>query len=375
MNEDIKNYIAAHAREAYELLLSLARIPAPSNHEEKRAAFCLDWLKENGAEDAYIDEAQNVIYPVGNCDGEVTVYMAHSDVVFPDTEELPLVIENGRIYCPGAGDDSANAVALLTVMKYIAQSGKKPKDQGLLLVINSGEEGLGNLRGSRAIVDRYGDRIREFITFDGNDDTISGEAVGSLRYRVTADTEGGHSWHKFGAKNAIAELSMLIGALYELPLPSEGKTTYNVGKIEGGTSVNTVAQYAEMLWEFRSTRPESLKMMHALFEAEIAKRDREGVCIKAELIAERPCGAVRDVNAHEALMVRASEAMEKHFGNKVKRLAKSTDCNIPLSCGIPSVCIATVKGGGAHTREEYVELDSLVPGISVAFEMIVYHLF
>ncbi len=373
MQEDIKNYIAAHEAEAYELLLKLARIPAPSNHEEKRVRFCLDWLIANGAEGVYVDEVQNIIYPVGDIDGELTVYMAHSDVVFPDTEELPLKIENGRIYCPGVGDDTANAVALLTVMKYIAQTRIKPKSGGVLLVINSGEEGLGNLRGSRAITEKYGDRMREFITFDGNSKRISGEAVGSKRYRITADTEGGHSWHKFGTKNAIAELSALVCALYELPLPNEGRTTFNAGRIEGGTSVNTIAQHAEMLWEFRSDRAENLEVMNALFESEIARRNGNGLDLRAELIAERPCGRPRDPEAQEALMMRAAAATERSFGFVPGRVAASTDCNIPLSRGIPSVCVATVQGEGAHTREEFVEIDSIAQGLGMAFEMVLYN--
>ena len=123
LTNEILKYIDDHKDEAFELLLTLARIPAPSHNEEKRAEFCRAWLEEQGAEGVYIDEALNVIYPVGVKDGEpLTVYMAHSDVVFPDTEPLPLEIRDGRIYCPGIGDDTANVVALLTVAKYVAEN-------------------------------------------------------------------------------------------------------------------------------------------------------------------------------------------------------------------------------------------------------------
>ena len=114
LNEEIYKYIDEHKDEAYELLLTLARIPAPSHHEQKRAEFCRDWLIAQGAEGVYIDDVLNVIYPVGVTEnGPLTVYMAHSDVVFPDTEALPLEVRDGRIYCPGVGDDTANVVALL----------------------------------------------------------------------------------------------------------------------------------------------------------------------------------------------------------------------------------------------------------------------
>ena len=158
--------IDAYWQESYDLLLELARIPAPSNHEEKRAEFCKAWLEKQGAEGVYIDEALNVVYPVG-CEGEkpIAVFMAHSDVVFPDTDPLPLKVEDGRIYCPGIGDDTADVAALLMAAKYIARNRLRPKEYGVLLVVNSGEEGLGNLKGVRKIVADYGSRIREFVTW------------------------------------------------------------------------------------------------------------------------------------------------------------------------------------------------------------------
>ena len=161
LSKEILDYIEAHRQEGYELLLELAQIPAPSNHEEKRAAFCKAWLEKQGAEGVYIDEALNVIYPVGCAeDKNLMVFMAHSDVVFPDTEPLALKVEGDRIYCPGIGDDTANVVAILMTAKYIAEMKLQPKDCGVLLVINSGEEGLGNLKGSRKIMADFGSRYQ-----------------------------------------------------------------------------------------------------------------------------------------------------------------------------------------------------------------------
>lgn len=168
LNEEILQYIQNHREEAYELLLTLARIPAPSNHEEKRARFCSEWLKAQGAEGVYVDEALNVVYPVEAGDHvPVEVYMAHTDVVFPDEEELPLRVEEGRIYCPGVGDDTACLVSLLLAAKYIAghvgspgwKELRGPDAPGLVLVCNSGEEGLGNLKGVRKICQVYGSRM------------------------------------------------------------------------------------------------------------------------------------------------------------------------------------------------------------------------
>ena len=155
LSNDLLQYIDSHAAEAFRLLCELAQIPAPSSHEERRAQFCLDWLRSKGAEGTYIDEALNVIYPIADTgENELMVFMAHSDVVFPDTDPLPLKIENGRISCPGVGDDTANAVALLTVAGYLAETKRTPKGCGVLLVINSGEEGLGNLKGSKQIIEK-----------------------------------------------------------------------------------------------------------------------------------------------------------------------------------------------------------------------------
>lgn len=375
LTPEITEYIEAHSREAYDLLIELGQIPAPSNHEEKRAAFVLDWLKAKGAQSAYIDEALNVIYPIA-CEGEgpVTVYMAHSDVVFPDTDPLPLRVEDGRIYCPGIGDDTANAVALLTVAGYLAKTGLTPTDGGLLLVINSGEEGLGNLKGCRAVMDRYGSRVREFVTFDGYAEGIAHRAVGSRRYRVEINTEGGHSWGKFGNRNAIAYLASLIDTLYTVKVPQGGKTTYNVGTISGGTSVNTIAQHAEMLYEFRSDTPAHLDTMERHFRAAVEFYRTKDIEVIVTLLGERPCGIEIDEEAHGALISRCAEAILTHYGLEVSLRAGSTDCNIPLSRGIPAVCVGCVCGSGAHTRGEYVEIDSLRPGLAVAFELILHHI-
>ena len=374
LTKDIFDYIESHKDEARELLITLAQIPAPSNHEERRAEFCLNWLRKQGAEGVYIDDALNVVYKLGFDENKpTTVYMAHSDVVFPDTEMLPLAIEDGKIYCPGGGDDTANAVALLMAAKYIAENKITPKEGRLLLVINSGEEGLGNLKGSRKIVEDFGDDMKEFITFDGYCYSIMNRAVGSKRFRVTLDTEGGHSYAKFGNKNAIHLLSALVCDLYGVKVPEKGKTTYNVGIINGGTSVNTIAQHAEMLYEFRSDERESLAYMQGEFDKIIEIHKGRGENIKVTLVGDRPCSGVVDALAEEALACRASAAIEKHFGYIPSRGSGSTDCNIPLSKGIPSVCLGCVTGGGAHTREEYVNIESLLPGIRVAFEMILSH--
>ena len=372
LSQNILTYIDQHQDEAYQLLLELAQIPAPSNHEEKRAAFCQEWLTRQGVKGVYIDEALNVIYPIGaTANGPLTVFMAHSDVVFPDTTPLPLKVEDGLIKCPGVGDDTANVAALMTAAKFIAQQGLEPAEGGMLLVINSGEEGLGNLKGSRKIMETFGSRVTEFFTLDGVDCAITTGAVGSRRYRVEVLTEGGHSYSKFGNRNAIAYLASLIDSLYMIKMPEEGKTTQNVGLIQGGTSVNTIAQQAEMLYEFRSDR-RNLQLMDEHLQAAVAFYRAKGAQINVNLIGDRPCSGDVDPVRHQAMMDRTAEAVRRHFGAEPRFRTASTDCNIPLSLGIPSIGVGCYSGDGAHTREEFVRIDSLLPGLRLCFELILH---
>ena len=374
LTQTMMEYMNAHAQEALDLLIKLAQIPAPSNQEEKRAVFCRDWLERQGAKDVYIDEALNVILPI-SCEANksIAVFMAHSDVVFPDTDPLPLKIENGRLCCPGIGDDTANVVALMMAAKYILETGIQPRDVGILLVVNSGEEGLGNLKGSRKIMEDFGSRIQEFISFDGTCRSVVTKAVGSRRFEIEVKTEGGHSYSNFGNRNAIAVLAELIHHLYQIEVPPMGKTTYNVGLIEGGTSVNTIAQSAKMLYEFRSDERESLQIMQSHLDEAISLFQSKGYDISVTLVGDRPCSGETDPASMEYLSRRVQEAVQRHYGHEIPERSGSTDCNIPLSMGISAACVGCYEGDGAHTREEYVELGSLLPGLKLAMDLIMHH--
>ena len=156
------------------LLLELAVLPAPSLKEEARARFCKEFLERAGATGVYIDEALNVIYPIG-CEnnGPISLFMAHTDLVFPDETPLPLKTDEERIYCPGIGDNDANLAALLTVGAYIARKGLSPRQGGVLLVANAAEEGLGNLKGCKAVMAAYGHRIKEVVSFDSMNESFA----------------------------------------------------------------------------------------------------------------------------------------------------------------------------------------------------------
>ena len=366
LSEKLQKFLEEHQQYHYDMTVELAQVPAPSNKEEKRAQWVKNWLDSVGGTDSYIDKALNVVLPL-NCDccDEIVVFMAHMDVVFPDETPLPLEVKDGRIYCPGICDDTANLTALLLIAKYILENKLTPKT-GLLIVANTGEEGLGNLKGSRQIMEDYKGRVKEFISFDGTFGYVCNDAVGSHRYSVEIKTEGGHSYGNFGNRNAIAYLASMIETLYTIKVPPMGKTTYNVGTIEGGTSVNTIAQNAKMLYEYRSDNLESLAIMESFFNSVCDTYKKMGIEVNVEVLGKRPCKGAVDEEKLAALTNKAMEISQHFTGIRCGVGASSTDCNTPLSMGVPAVCLGLCAGSGAHTRGEWLEIDSLPYGTKIA---------
>lgn len=376
MDEKIKQIVEEHVKnyraEAEALLMELGKIPAPSHHEEKRAEFCKNWLTAQGAEDVSIDKAKNVICKV-NCEGQndLAVFMAHTDIVFPDTEPLTMTLEGRRLAAPGIGDDTANLVNLLMAAKYILQKAPKLK-MGFLIVANSCEEGLGNLDGCKEIINTYGNRVKAFYSFDGYMPQCTSTAVGSCRYRITVKTAGGHSWLNFGDPNAIEILCGLVEKLYTMEVPKEARTTYNVGHFEGGTTVNTVAQEASILFEFRSTSQKCLEIMQEKMEEIIAghKGNHE---IVTELLGIRPGNGEICREELEKFTALSSGIIREYCEQEPDFAPYSTDSNVPLSRGIPANTIGTVRGANAHTREEWVDLDSLPAGMKIVLALMLHY--
>ncbi|WP_330605402.1 M20/M25/M40 family metallo-hydrolase [Gehongia tenuis] len=273
------------------------------------------------------------------------------------------------MHCPGVCDDTANLAVLMMMAKYVTQRGLRPK-QGLLFVANSCEEGLGNLKGSRQIMKDYGERIQAVFSFDGGYTGISNNAVGSTRYRVEVKTEGGHSYGSFGNRNAIAYLASMIQTLYNMKVPTKAKTTFNVGMISGGTSVNTIAQQAEMLYEYRSEDRECLAVMERMFGAVVEAYRAMDIEVNVEILGQRPCKGDVDEAEQERLTKKCLDIVAEYVGSVPECSAGSTDCNIPLSLGIPAVCVGVCHGQGAHTREEWLEISSLKAGSRVGAALI-----
>lgn len=365
LTADLEQYLLESQEELRKLIHTLCAIPAPSHHEEARAEFCLHWFQENGGTNAFIDAALNVICPCGvSEDGPIAVLMAHTDTVFQDTSPMPQREENGMLWCPGVCDDTANLAVLMICARWVLRQKQRSK-VGLVFVANSCEEGLGNLKGCRAVCDRYGDRMQEFITLDGFTlNELVDRAVGSHRYRVTVRTEGGHSFSAFGNRNAIHVLSSMIDTLYTVKTPQDGDstTTYNVGTISGGTSVNTIAQDATMLWEYRSDSRLCMEQMQNMFEKVVDAYRATGAEIEVKKIGDRPCAGDVDPVRQQALLDRAKAAVRTGTGLEPYCRSGSTDGNIPLSLGIPAICLAACHGHAWHTRSECLELDSLLAG-------------
>lgn len=370
---NVNEFVKQHQDEVLRVLRLLCAIPAPSGMEEKRAEFCKQYLEELGAKGVYIDSALNVIYPYACDSGEdLTVVVAHTDTVFPDLEPMPYTETEESITCPGVGDDTASVAVLLQVIRYFVTH-RPETNGGVLFVLNSCEEGLGNLKGTRQLFADFEGRIKQFLSFDAKIESFVVRCVGSHRYRVTLRTEGGHSFGAFGNRNAIAELAKIACQIYEIEVPKIGssRTTYNIGSISGGTSVNTIAQNAEMLCEYRSDSLTCLQEMEKKFFAIFAKARERGLDLEVDRIGERPCMGDVDLDKIEKMVEICKQIVEPRIPSEVKTGSGSTDCNIPLSLGIPALCIGVYRGVGAHTRTETVYKDSLPLGLEIGIRCVV----
>ena len=373
LTEKMEKYLVSSHGEAKSIVRELCGIPAPTGREGNRAKWCKAWLRKSGARNVSIDEVFNVIceYNVTE-DNDIVVFMAHMDTVFPDSESLPFEEKEGLFYSPGVTDDTGNLASLMIAFRYLLQN-KVRTDCGIVLVADACEEGLGNLKGCRKIMEKYGSRIKEFIAVDGTKlDRIVTEAVGSHRYEVIVRTEGGHSFASFGNRNAIVCLSSIINALYGVKVPEDGNsvTTYNVGIISGGTSVNSIAEEARMVYEYRSTSRICLDLMEDMFVKVLDAYRAMGIRIEAKRIGSRPCSEDVDNASHENLIGRISDSMKRVLGRECERASGSSDANIPLSMGIPAVCISGAVGGRVHTREEWLDPESLLDGSRLILDIL-----
>jgi acetylornithine deacetylase/succinyl-diaminopimelate desuccinylase-like protein len=239
-----------------------------------------------------------------------------------------------------------------------------PAGLGVLVVANSCEEGLGNLKGTKQLFASFGRRIRRFYSFDLYLPGVIAEAVGSHRWKIEVRTQGGHSFSDFGNPNAIERLCALLQALYALPLPQGVPCTINVGRIEGGTTVNAIAAQASALFEYRSTSDDVLQSLKRLVEDTVRGFATEDVEVSMESVGARPASAGK-IEGLEAVTELSREVMRAITGEEPIGEVASTDANIPLSLGIPANTLGAVRGALLHTRDEWVDGASVEDGMAV----------
>ena len=351
-----------------ELSIEVQQIPAPTGAEAVRA----NWVQKQFVQLKLADVSQDGLYNVfaripGRREAPALLVSAHTDTVFPANTDLSVRIDgaSGRIYGPGIGDNSAGVAALLMLAELLAQLPAPPVD--IWLVANSGEEGLGDLRGMRGAVDRLGSRIGASVVIEGMGlGRVVHRALGSRRYRIAARAPGGHSWSDFGTASAVHALVQLAADLSRLRVPETPRTTFNIGRISGGRSVNTIAQEAMLELDLRSEEPEALAqaiddvlaIVQAYQTPDWARRD---VRIEASVIGDRPPGGIDA--AHPLVRAALSALHDVGWQGAPDLRISSTDANIPLSRGIPAVCVGVTEGGSAHRLEEWMLKAPLGPGM------------
>jgi acetylornithine deacetylase/succinyl-diaminopimelate desuccinylase-like protein len=369
-----------HERFVQELI-TLTEIPAPSFKEQKRAEAVAARFRALGLSDVEIDQEGNAVgRRPGTGTGPMLAVLAHLDTVFPESTDVKVRRNGTRLMAPGVGDNT-RSVALMLSLIGAMNAAAITTSRDILFVGNVGEEGLGNLRGARYLLElsKYKGRIAEMIAVDGGEVTrIVTGGVGSRRYRVTFKGPGGHSYGAYGLVNPAFALGLAIDRFARIPVPSSPKTTKNVGIVGGGQSVNSIPSAMHMEIDMRSESPVELKKLDDAFlrvvreavEEENGLRSTEQGRVEADvkLLGERPSGET----PRSADLVRRAAAAIQAFGMTPAYEFGSTDSNVPISLGIPAITIGRGTGGRAHALDEWVDVEktSSVKSARVALAII-----
>ena len=345
--------------------IRICSVPASPFNEHERAEYLRKKFLEIDLTGVEIDEEGNCLALLnGASRSPLIVVSAHLDTVFSKDTEFTVVQRDNRLFAPGIADDGSGLAALIALAQAI-QNERITTEGSILFVGTVGEEGEGNLRGVRHLLTkgRWASRVDAFLSFDGPGvERITNRALGSRRYRVEFVGPGGHSWGDFGLPNPVHAMGRAISRLAAYPAPKEPRTTFNVGRVEGGTSVNAIPSKASMEVDLRSSADRELRRLDAFFrramkeatDEENAAR-RAGVAelkLKLDLIGERPTG---ETPSDSPLVELAIEAT-KMLGFKPRLDQASTDSNLPISLGIPAITIgAGGASGNSHTLDEWYE--------------------
>lgn len=357
-----------------DLAIAIQQVPAPTFQEAERAEFVRARFVEEGLQDVETDAAGNVYarLPAARSPSLASprpplVVTAHLDTVFPAGTDLSVRREGERVYGPGLGDNALGVAGLFGLLWALrARSVSLPFD--LWLAANVCEEGLGDLRGMKAVVERFGRDALAYIVLEGMAlGHIYHRGLGVRRYRVRVRTAGGHSWIDYGKPSAIHELTELSTRITRLEVPQTPRTTLNIGVIGGGTSVNTIAAEACLELDLRSESPAALEQLALRVEQLCAGAGRPGVEVRAEVIGARPAG---EIPASHPLVALAAGCLRAQ-GIEPRLAIGSTDANIPLSRGLPAVTLGLTTGSGAHTVHEYVNVEPLERGMEALAGLVV----
>jgi tripeptide aminopeptidase len=347
-------------------LVALTEVPAPPFKEKKRGDAFLALMRQLNLSEVEMDGAGNVTgVRKGNGSGPTLAVLAHMDTVFPEGTDVTVKREGGKFSAPGIGDNTRGLALMLQLIR--AMDAAKFQTAGdILFVGNVGEEGEGDLRGTKFVFQqgKYKDRIKNFIAIDGGDQsTITTGGVGSRRYRVTFKGPGGHSYSAFGLVNPAFAMGNAITKFSRVQVPKEPKTTYSVGVVRGGTSINAIPFEVSMDVDMRSESCAALKKVEdqllaivrdATDEENKARSTAEGkIVADPKLIGDRPCGRTADTTP----LVQTVSAAVTAFGLKPEYETSSTDANLPMNLGIPAVTIGRGPSFRSHSLDEYTMID------------------
>jgi acetylornithine deacetylase/succinyl-diaminopimelate desuccinylase-like protein len=348
----------ASAHEVLNLAADIARVAAPTNHELRRSTYISTLMEDLGFSGVTLDDLGDVTGVVPGVVPSPQVLIAgHIDTVFPIDTPLSIHVGSTQSFGPGIGDNSLGVAAALKIPAMLARANVQTATD-LIVTGNVGEEGLGNLRGMKAVMDAN-PKVGAVIALEGHNlGRVTHVAVGSRRYRVKVTGPGGHSWGDYGHSSAIHSVAEIVSRLASIELPVNPKTTLNVGTIEGGISVNTIAPTASFLLDVRSVDGDTLarlsEQVEDAFEATAADVD-----VAFEIIGERPAGVVET----DSRIIRLASSILESIGIQPVGDASSTDANIPISRGIPAVCIGLTTGGNVHREDEFIDNGPVADGL------------
>ena len=347
-------------------LIALTQVPAPPFKEQKRGDAFLALMRQLSLSDVEMDEAGNVMgVRKGDGSGSMLAVLAHMDTVFPEGTDVTVKRDGGKFSAPGIGDNTRGLALMLALVRAM-DAAKFQTSGDILFVGNVGEEGEGDLRGTKFVFQKgkYKDRIKNFIAIDGGDQsTITNGGVGSRRYRVTFKGPGGHSYSAFGLVNPAFAMGNAIAKFSHVQVPKEPKTTYSIGVVRGGTSINAIPFEVSMDVDMRSESCDALKKVEdqllaivrdATEEENKARSTMEGkIVADPKLIGDRPCGKTAETSP----LVQTVSAAVSAFGLKPELETSSTDANLPMTLGIPAVTIGRGPSFRAHSLDEYTVID------------------